>query len=265
MPPKKTTPAPNDPLESGNREDYLDTLAKGLSAMRLFGSEMQALSIQETADLLQLSRSAARRILLTLERLGYMAQEGRKYRLTAQVLDFGFAYIASRSLPEIARSAQLDESVALATLEGGDAVFIERIQPHQTFRIDFDVGNRLPAYCFSVGQVLLAGLDDEAFEDYLRTTELKAITPLTVTDPKVLRKTIARIRKDGYRMGISDMIFGVGGIAVPIRNRRNEVVAAMVVPMFHGRDQAEMEQRYLPLMQQAAERISGFLVRGRDG
>lgn len=257
--------------QSNGREDYLDTLIKGLAAMRLFGAEMKALSIQETAERLEISRSAARRVLVTLEHLGYMAQEGRKYRLTAKVLDFGFAYLASRSLPEIARpvmqslSQQLDESVALATLEAGDAVFIERIQPHQTFRIDFDVGNRLPAYSFSVGQVLLAGLDDAALEQYIHDTELKPITPLTLTTPKVLLKIIKQIREDGYRLGINDMIFGVGGIAVPICNHRGETVAAMVVPMFHGRDQAEMVQRYLPAMRDAAQRIGGFLVRGRDG
>ncbi|MGE0387517.1 MAG: IclR family transcriptional regulator C-terminal domain-containing protein [Gammaproteobacteria bacterium] len=269
--PSRTRPASarTQPINGG---EHLETLAKGIAALRLFGAELKSLSIQETADQLQLSRSAARRILVTLEHLGFLIQEeGRRYRLTAKVLDFGFSYIASRSLPEIARpvmralSQKLDESVALATLEDGDAVFIERIQPHQTFRIDFDVGNRLPAYSFSVGQVLLAGLDDDALDQYFRTTRFKALTPLTETDPKALRRIVGSIRRDGYRLGINDMIYGVGGIAVPIRNRQGQTVASMVVPMFHGRDQAEMMQRYLPAMQAAAEEISSFVVRGRTG
>ena len=112
---------------------------------------------------------------------------------------------------------------------------------------------------------MLAGLDDDALEQYFRCVPLKPITPLTVTDPKTLRKIIKDIRRDGYRLGISDMIFGVGGIAVPIRNRRAETMAAMVVPMFHGRNQQEMLDRYLPALKAAADEISSLMVRGRDG
>ena len=264
-------PPVNEESEPPSREDFLDTLAKGLAALRLFGSDMKSLTIQETADELKLSRSAARRILLTLERLGYLRQQGRKFRLTSQVLEFGYSFITAMSLPEIARpimqalSAQLDEPVAMAALEGRDAVFIERIQPLRTFRIDFSVGNRLPAYSFSVGQVLLSGLSDEELDEYFRTTELVPLTPLTITDPNVLRDIIKQIRHDGFRLGMSDFIYGVGGIVVPIRNRRKEVVAAMVVPTFHGRDQDEMVRHYLPLLTAAAEEISSFVARGKDG
>jgi IclR family pca regulon transcriptional regulator len=254
-----------------DREDFLDTLAKGLSALRLFGSDRKSLTIQETADELKLSRSATRRILMTLEYLGYLKQNGRQFQPTAQVLEFGYSFIASMSLPEVARpimqvlSAQLEEPVALAALEDGDAVFIERIQPLRTFRIDFSVGNRLPAYSYSVGQVLLSGLSDVELDDYLRTTELKPLTPLTITDAKALRKIIRQIQVDGYRLGISDFIYGVGGIAVPVRNHLNDVVAAMVVPTFHGRDQDEMITRYLPLITAAAAEIGSFVARGKDG
>jgi IclR family pca regulon transcriptional regulator len=263
---------PNKPqdVDTESSGDYLDTLAKGLAALRLFGVDMKSLTIQETAEQLKLSRSAARRILVTLERLGYMTHAGRKFRLTSQTLDFGYSYISAMSLPQIARpvmqalSEQLEEPVALAALEGKDAVFIERIQLPQTFRIDFSVGNRLPAYSFSVGQVLLSGLSDERLDHYFRTTELQSLMPLTITDEGKLREIIMQIRRDGFRLGRSDFIYGVGGIVVPILNRREEVIAAMVVPTFHGRDYEEMIQRYLPPMRQAADEIGRYVVHGRD-
>jgi IclR family transcriptional regulator, pca regulon regulatory protein len=251
-------------------DDYLDTLAKGLAALRLFGTEMKALTIQETADRLSLSRSAARRILVTLEHLGYLRQSERRYYLPAHVLEFGYSYIASLSLPEIARpcmktlSARLEEPVALARLEEKDAVFIELVQPKQPFRIDFSVGTRLPAYSFSVGQVLLAGLSDADLDDYFRTTELKPLTPLTITEEARLRRIVEQIRLDDYRLGISDVIYGVGGIAVPVRDRARQTVAAMVVSIFHGRDQQQMIRDYLPLIVAAAEEISAFVARGKD-
>ena len=257
---------PSFPISQG---DHLDTLAKGVAALRLFG-DMKALSIQDTADQLQISRSAARRILVTLEHLGYLTLEERRYVLTAKVLDFGFAYFASRPLPEIARpvmrqlSHELGETVALATLEEGDAVFVERIQPPHAFHIDFDIGKRLAAYSFSVGQVLLAGLDEPALEEYLRTMPLRPVTPLTLTDPAELRTLIAQIRRDGYRLGINDMMYGVGGIAVPIRNRQGRILAGMVAPMFHGRDWDDMIARYLPAMLAAAAKISSFMVGDQD-
>lgn len=268
---KMVLAAAQEDQEPPDREDFLDTLAKGLAALHLFGVDMKSLTIQETADQLNLSRSAARRILMTLEHLGYLRQDGRQFHLTAKVLEFGYSFIASMSLPDIARpvmqslSISLEEPVALAVLEGQDAVFVERIQPLRTFRIDFSVGNRLPAYSFSVGQVLLSGLSDDELEEYFRTTELKALTPLTITDAKALHKIIIQIRRDGYRLGISDFIYGVGGIAVPVRNRLGEVVAAMVVPTFHGRDQDEMVKRYIPLITAAATEIGSLVARGKDG
>jgi len=260
-----------DPRQSAqiSEGDHLDTLAKGVAALRLF-SEMKSLSIQDTADRLQISRSAARRILVTLEHLGYVTQEDRRYVLTAKVLDFGFAYYASRPLPEVARpvmqqlSRELGETVALATFEEGDAVFVVGIQPPHAFHIDFDIGKRLPAYSFSVGQVLLAGLEETALDEYLRATPLRPVTPLTVTDPTELRAIITQIRRDGYRLGINDMMYGVGGIALPIINRHGQTLAGMVVPMFHGRDWDDMIARYLPAMKTAASKISGFLVRAQD-
>jgi IclR family pca regulon transcriptional regulator len=258
------TPPPVEQAEPSG--DYLDTLAKGLAALRLFGAEMKSLSIQETADRLNLSRSAARRILLTLERLGYLIQAGRKFHMSSQVLEFGYSYISAMSLPEIARpimqalSAQLEEPVSLATLEGEDAVFIERVQPLRTFRIDFSVGSRLPAYSFSVGQVLLSGLSDERLDKYFRSAKLQSLMPLTITDEGELRKIITQIQRDGYRLGVSDFIYGVGGIVVPVRNRGKKIVAAMVVPTFHGRDFEEMTQRYLPVMKIAADEISSLVV-----
>jgi len=262
---------PADIPDESARSEFLDTLAKGLAALRLFGSDMKSLSIQETADRLALSRSAARRILVTLERLGYMRLEDRRYRLTAQALEFGYSYVASLSLPEIARSsmqalsAKLEEPVALAILDNGDAVYVERVQPQQPFRIDFSVGSRLPAYAFSIGQVLLAGLSDEELDGYFRTTELRPVTPLTVTDEKALRSIIADIRRDGYRLGVSDVIYGVGGIAVPLHNRARQTVAVMAVPIFHGRNQDEMVAEYLPVMLDTAAKISSFIVRSTDG
>jgi IclR family pca regulon transcriptional regulator len=254
-----------------NRAEYLDTLVKGLAALRLFGSDMKSLSIQETADRLGLSRSAARRILVTLEHLGYVRSEERRFRPTALLLEFGYSYLTALSLPEVARpamqvlSARLEESVALAVLDGVDAVYVERVQPPQPFRIDFNIGSRLPAYAFSLGQVLLAGLPNDELDEYFNTTELKPISPLTVVDEHALRRIVDDIRRDGYRLGVSDVIYGVGGIAVPLRNQAGETVAVMAVPIFHGRNQDEMVAKYLPAMLETTAELSSLITRSRDG
>src|SRR6476661_9084878 len=173
VPPGK---AAEDAQHGARSGDFVQSLERGLAVIRAFGAQRPALTLSEVARQTGVSRAAARRFLHTLVELGYVATDGREFSLRPAVLDLGYAYLSSLSLPEIALphleilSEQTGESSSVAVLDGPDIVYVARVATHRIMSAAIRVGTRFPAYATSMGRALLAHADPEVLDGYLAGT-----------------------------------------------------------------------------------------------
>ena len=220
----------------------------------------QALS--EVARTTGLSRAAARRFLLTLERLGYVRQAHGRFALTPRVLELGYAYLSSLTLPEVAQPhlerlvEQVHESSSVSVLDGDDVVYVARVPTRRIMSVTISVGTRFPAYATSMGRVLLAGLPDEQADATLSRADLRKLTGRTITSTDVLREAIRRVRRQGYAIVDQELEVGLRSIAVPIHDPAGAVVAAVNLSVQASRTTvADMKRRLLPPLRETAAAI----------
>jgi IclR family pca regulon transcriptional regulator len=218
---------------------YSQSLERGLAVLSAFASGRPQLGISELARELTLSRSTVHRYVVTLAALGYLEQDPstRRYRLGPRVLDLGFAAVSSMELREISAphlqrlSDDTGHTVNMAILDHTDILYVERCRSHRLGQREIDlnlhVGSRLPAYCTSMGKVLLAFLPDEEREALLDRIELVKRGPNTLTSRVALEAELRRVRDEGIATNIEELAFGLRSIAVPIRDQSGEVVAAI--------------------------------------
>jgi IclR family transcriptional regulator, pca regulon regulatory protein len=222
--------------ESQRGTDFVASLERGLSVIRAFGADHPSLSLSDVARATGLSRASARRFLHTLVALGYVRSDGRLFSLRPQILELGYAYLSSVTLPEItqphlrALSDEVGESSSVSVLEPPDVVYIARASVRRIVRISINVGTRYPAFATSMGRVLLADQPDEWLDEYLKNAFMEPLTPRTITDADHLRQVLARVAKDGYAIVDQEIEVGLRSIAVPIRDPEGTVVAAMNIP-----------------------------------
>ena len=202
---------------------FVQSLERGLAVIRAFDAQHPELTLSEVARHCDLTRAAARRFLLTLADLGYVRTDGRLFRLTPRVLELGYAYLSSLSLPEVAAPhlerlvAEVHESSSMSVLDGDDVVYVARVPTARIMTVAINVGTRFPAYATSMGRVLLAALPDEqALDAYLTGCTLERLTPRTVTSPDALRAELDA----GARPGLRDRRPGAGGAACARWRRR---------------------------------------------
>jgi IclR family pca regulon transcriptional regulator len=213
--------------------DMMGGFAKGLAVLGAFGRGRERLTIAAAARLTGLDRATARRCLITLERLGFATFDGTSYALTARVLTLGHAYLASTPLPEQLQpfldrlAATITESCSCSILDGTEIVYIARSAQRRVMSISLGVGSRLPAYCASMGRVLLAALGDEEARAVLDRSDLQALTPKTLTRREDLLAEIAKVRREGFAIVDEELEVGLRSLAVPIRGRSGRVVAAL--------------------------------------
>lgn len=257
-------------IVESKKEELLDSLAKGLTLLRLFADEGRGLTIQEVAEKLEVTRAAARRLLLTLADQGYVAHDGRCFSVTPKVIELGYAYFAAMDLPTLARPAmralsnRIGETCSMAVLDGSSVVLIAREEPRHLVRLDMWVGRRMPAYAHSLGRTLLAFLDDLEWKRYLARTELKKLTRFTETSPEALEKKLAQVRSSGYCVLVSELVDGLAGLSLPIRDPDGGVLASLGVTMVLGsRTRKQIVDAYLPALRDAAAQIEA-LVRARN-
>ncbi|HEX4620685.1 MAG TPA: IclR family transcriptional regulator C-terminal domain-containing protein [Myxococcaceae bacterium] len=260
LPPMERTPRPGDA--------YVQSFARGLGVIRAFSARRPAMTLSEVADAAGLSRAGARRILLTLVRLGYVAAEGRQFQLTPRILDLGFAYLSSTPLWSLAEPImenlveQVHESSSASVLDDTDIIYVLRIPTHKIMAISLGVGSRLPAYCTSMGRVLLAGLEDGAVEAILKRSDLKAHTSRTVTRRAQLLERVQEVRARGWSLVNQELEEGLVSISAPIRDRTGRTVAALNVSGQANRTPAaQVLKLFLPPLRAAANQISALLPR----
>src|SRR5882757_3461378 len=186
--------------------DFVESLDRGLRLLQMFGTTSGPMTLSDLARAAELPRATARRILFTLAHGGFVTTDAKLFTLTPHVLTLAASYLRSSQvvtvlqpvLDRIATSAQ--EISSLAVLDGDEVVFIARGSPARVFSAGLDIGYRLPAFCTSVGRVLLSRLSDDELAATLGAMNLELLTPFTVTDRKSLLRAIVRDRGQGYSL-----------------------------------------------------------------
>lgn len=265
-PPIVASPAKRIQALTGD-PDFMTSLARGLAVVQAFQERKRHLTIAQISHRTEIPRAAVRRCLHTLIKLGYATTDGRTYSLLPKVLTLGHAYLSSTPLAVSAQpyldrmSEQLHEACNMATLEGDDILYIARSATTQRLiSVDLSVGGRLPAYCTSMGRILLAALDDASLRDYLDHADLQAKTSRTVHTPQALLECLQQVRQQGWCIVDQELEQSLRSIAVPVYDASGQVVAALNVSTHAGRvSRNELEQRFLPGLLGASRDLSAQL------
>jgi IclR family pca regulon transcriptional regulator len=263
-----STPTPRStPLK---RQDWIAGLDRGLALMECFGQEHSRLSATDVAQLSGMARTAARRYLLTLVHLGYMATDGKLYWLTPRVLRLSQAYLSSSRLARIAqpllqRIAQgTGEGAYLSVLEGDHIVYIAYQGTFQNAgrlqQIGYMLGTLVPAHVTAAGMVLLALRPDPPLEQWLERTELKKLTVHSITDRSIMRQRMLDVRLQGWAISEQQLELQYRGIAVPVRDARGNVAAALSITTLMGKESSEETcQRLLNVMTDTAAAMRNLI------
>lgn len=255
--------APASPKPS---DGYVQSFARGLEVIRSFSAGAPRQTLTEVAGHAGLTRAGARRILLTLQTLGYVESDGRLFSLTPRILDLGFAYLSSMPIWNLAEPEmqalvdQVKESCSAAALEGTDIVYVLRVPTRKIMSIGLGVGSRLPAYCTSMGRMLLAGLPDDEVLRRLRASKRAALTRHTITDVEALLAKVQQARKQGWCLVNQELEEGLISIAAPLVDRAGRTVAALNISGQANRTGAKtMQDSLLPALRDSARAISNLL------
>ena len=245
------------------------SLERGLTILSSFKSARPLLGVSELARELGLSRSTTHRYVATLAALGYLEQDPptRRYRLGPRVLDLGFSAINSMELREISvphlqrLSDETGHTVNMAILDGADIVYVERCRSSRLGQREIDlnlhVGSRLPAYCTSLGKVLLAYLSREECEAVLDGVELTQRGPNTLTKRRDLLAELDQVRLRGLAVNNEELAFGLRSIAAPVRGHSGQAAAAINLAAHRSwMTIEELVKRFGPSLQQTAADIS---------
>ncbi|WXL25492.1 IclR family transcriptional regulator [Ectopseudomonas mendocina] len=255
--------------EFGGDPNFMASLARGLAVINAFQERKRQLTIAQISHRTEIPRAAVRRCLYTLMKLGFATTDGRTYSLLPKVLTLGHAYLSSTPLAVSAQpyldrlSEKLHEACSLATLEGEQILYIARSAiPQRLISVDLSVGSRLPAYCTSMGRVLLAAMDDDQLHDYLANAELQPKTSRTLCTRDELWDCLQNVRQQGWCIVDQELEQGLRSLAVPVYDSAGHVLAAMNISTHAGRVPAsELEKRYLPMMLNASRELSSQLFR----
>lgn len=256
-----------DPEARRPGDTYVQSFARGLDVIRSFSDAAPRQTLSEVAQRAGLTRAGARRILLTLQTLGYVHAEGKLYALTPRILDLGFAYLSSMPIWNVAEPQmealveQVMESCSAAVLEGTDIVYVLRVPTRKIMRNSLGIGSRLPAYCTSMGRMLLAGLADDEVLARLGPAPLQARTRHTLTDPAAVLARIQQARKQGWCLVNQELEEGLVSIAAPIVDRRGRTLAAINISGQANRTSPrQMQESMLEPLLKTAREISGRLA-----
>jgi IclR family pca regulon transcriptional regulator len=248
---------------------YSQSLERGLAILSAFRSGRPDLGISDLAREIGLGRSTTHRYVATLAALGYLQQNRttRKYRLGPRVLDLGFSAINSMELRELAAphlqqlSDETGFTVNMAILDGVDIVYVERCRSSRVAQREIDlnlhVGSRMPAYCTSMGKVLLAFMAQDECEAVLDSSTLARRGPNTLTTRKALRAELERVRRDGFAINNEELAYGLRSIAAPVRQSDGAVASAVNLAVHSSMvSMQELVARLTPALLQTAAEIS---------
>jgi IclR family pca regulon transcriptional regulator len=243
--------------------DFIEAIARGLDVIRAFrpGGPM---SLSEVAVAAGLARPTARRILVTLESLGYVRSGDGSYQLTPRVLELGLTYVQAMGLWDVARPhlealvARTHESSSIAQLDGSDIVYVARVAVPKIITLAVSIGTRFPAPVTSLGKVLLAGLAPDELEAALSEPSRSGVTPRTTLDRAALDAELASVRARGWALTDEQLAGGIRSVAAPLRDGDGRVVAAMNVTVHAAETSVDtLVGEHLPRLLHTAGEVSG--------
>jgi IclR family pca regulon transcriptional regulator len=248
--------------------DFIEALARGLDVIRAFEPNRPTMTLSEVAAASGLARPTARRMLLTLEELGYVRTAQGGFALTPRVLELGMAYIGSTSIWDIARPhmeqlvGRTGESSSLAQLDGSDIVYVARVAVPKIITLAVTIGTRFPALQTSLGKVLLAELPPDELDRVLAEPSRSGITPLWQPKVEERDRVLHEVRTRGWALTDEHLAHGIRSIAAPVRDGTSHVVAALNVTVHAAETSIEiLTEKYLPLLLQTAAAISADWTR----
>lgn len=243
--------------------EFVQSLERGLAVIQAFGPDSSEMTISEVAEATGTTRATARRFLLTLEQLGHIRNDGRKFSLTPHVLGLGYAYLSSLNWWQIAQPAmedvvkELQESCSASVLDGKDVIYVARVSATRIMSINLSIGTRLPAHVTSLGRVLLSHQTPKMLDAYLADIVPYKFTDHTKTDINELRDAIETARLKGYALVDQELETGLRSLAVPIYDRNGHILAALNVGTHAARSRLdEMTTRFLTVLLEASRKIT---------
>jgi IclR family pca regulon transcriptional regulator len=264
MPKLKRTEENSKPRES---VEFIESLDRGLRVLQSFGVDRRPMTLSDVAKVSSLPRATVRRILMTLRETGFVSGDERLFSLTPRVLLLASAYLSSNQLNTVMQplmdevAAKAKEVCSMAVLDGEEVVFIVRSSPLRVFSTGLDIGYRLPAFCTSVGRVLLSRLPDDQLAGTIGKMSIKAHTPHTLQDKTTLVAAIISDRTKGYSLVDQEAEEGFRSISVPIRRYDGAIVAAANIGAHIDRiTTGEMIDRFLPLLKELSATAQPLLV-----
>lgn len=251
--------------------DFIEALARGLDVIRAFGPERPTMTLSEVATATGLARPTARRMLLTLQELGYVRTTHGEFTLTPRVLALGMAYIGLTNIWDIARPhmeklvKHTNESSSIAQLDGSDIVYVTRVAVPKIITIAVTIGTRFPALQTSLGKVLLAELSPADLTRVLAEPSRSGIAPLWRPEAEERDRALREVRARGWALSDEHLAYGIRSIAVPLHDGTKQVVAALNVSVHAAETSIEtLIEQHLPLLLQTAEAISDDWTRWQD-
>lgn len=250
----------------------VQSLARGLQVISSFDAEHPSMTLSEVAVLTGLSRATARRFLLTLQDLGYVRSDGKYFELTSKVLQLGYAYLSSATLPQLIEpvleelSAKVHESASASVLDGSDIVYIARVHTRSIMRVGISVGTRFPAVNTSMGRVHLAYQPAQVQQSVL-TAGIHSVTGLGIDNREEMLQELEKIRTQGFAVVDQELEIGLRSVAVPVFGSEHTVLAALNVSMSvrpNTTETAEQSaQKILPELLNAAQQVREALAASR--
>lgn len=253
------------------KHDFAQTLARGLACLETLADASTPIGCSQVAAQMGISRAAARRILLTLEHLGYVTEDRGQYNSSPKVLSLGRGMLAGSNLwgavsSEVLKfSERLDDACSVSVLEGLDILFVCRDATRRIFSSRLGIGDRLPAHCSASGKVLLSQLSESELNTRLQQSSLQARGPASITNPDELKAVLKKVRAADYDLAIDEMEIGTLSLAVPLRERSGRVVAAIAFASHRSRRTPEsLTTEVLPLLKETAAQIEVIIRNFQD-
>jgi IclR family transcriptional regulator, pca regulon regulatory protein len=249
-------------------KEFVEAIARGFDVVKAFAPHRPAMTLSEVAAAAGLARPTTRRILITLESLGYVRAAGGAFTLTPRVLELGLTYVQALGLWDVARPhmerlvARTNESTSIAQLDGSDIVYVARVAVPKIIALRVAIGTRFPAPPTSLGKVLLASLPGDELDRVLAEPSRAGVRARWQPDRAELDAALRDVRAKGWALTDEQLAPGIRSVAAPLRDGTGRVFAAMNVTVHAAETSVEtLTGEYLPLLLRVAGDVSADFAR----
>jgi len=247
--------------------DFVESLARGIDVIKAFTPAKMELTVSDIAAITTLARPTARRLLLTLEKLGYVRLIGSHYTLTPKTLELGTSYVSSQGMWDVVQPhlvalvEKTGESSSMSELDGSDIVYTARVPVAKIIGLSVHIGTRFPAISTSMGMVMLADLDSATLDRVLKLPSNSGVIPRITPSRKQIDLNLAKIRKQKWALSDEQLSYGIRSVAAPVHNMHGKTIAAINVTVNAAETTLHvLTEKYLPLLIKAAADITNDFV-----